>query len=79
VGPAGGHLAQVVLDGERADEQPAADLRVGQPVAGQLHDLSLPRGQLAEGLRTIAGLSPVAFSSRRARSANASVPIASSR
>ena len=35
-----------------------ADLRVGQPVAGQLHDLSLLRGQLAEGLRAIAGPLP---------------------
>jgi hypothetical protein len=30
----GEDLAQVVLDGVRADEQPGADLRVGQAVAG---------------------------------------------
>src|SRR5271154_1244357 len=32
----GEDLAQVVLDGVGADEQPGADLRVGQAVAGQL-------------------------------------------
>jgi hypothetical protein len=30
------HLAQVVLDGARADEQPGADLLVREPVAGEL-------------------------------------------
>src|SRR6266571_2913754 len=42
----GEYLAQVVLDGARADEQPGADLRVRQPVAGQPRDLGLLRGQL---------------------------------
>ena len=42
----GEDLAQVVLDGVRADEQPGADLRVGQPVAGQPGDLGLLGGQL---------------------------------
>jgi len=37
----GEDLAQVVLDRARADEQPGADLRVGQAVAGQPRDLSL--------------------------------------
>ena len=35
------HLAQVVLDRARADEQLGADLRVGVPVAGQPRDLDL--------------------------------------
>src|SRR6516165_10017673 len=42
----GEDLAQVVLDGARADEQPGADFRVRQPVAGQPRDLGLLRGQL---------------------------------
>jgi hypothetical protein len=37
----GEDLAQVVLDGVGADEQPGADLRIGQPVAGQPRDLGL--------------------------------------
>src|SRR6185436_17518690 len=40
------HLVQVVLDRARADEQPRADLRVGQPFACQLGDLALLRRQL---------------------------------
>jgi hypothetical protein len=39
------HLAQVVLDGAGADEQPRADLRIRQTVAGQLRDLRLLWGQ----------------------------------
>jgi hypothetical protein len=42
----GEDLAQVVLDGVRADEQPGADLRVGQAVAGQLRDPGLLGSQL---------------------------------
>jgi hypothetical protein len=34
-------LAQVVLDGSRADEQLCADLRVGEAVAGQPSDVCL--------------------------------------
>jgi hypothetical protein len=46
----GEDLAQVVLDGVGADEQPGADLRVGQAVAGQPRDLGLLGGQLLAGL-----------------------------
>ena len=38
----GEHLAQVPLDGARAEEQPRADLRVRQAVAGQPGDLLAP-------------------------------------
>ena len=43
-------LAQVVLDGSRADEQSSADLRVRVPVAGELGDLRLLSGELGAGL-----------------------------
>ena len=46
----GEHLAQVPLHGPRAEEQPRADLRVRQPVAGQPRDLPLLRGQLVARL-----------------------------
>src|SRR5260221_13870492 len=46
----GEDLAQVVLDRARADEQPGADLRVGQPLPGQPRDLSLLGGQRMTGL-----------------------------
>src|SRR5579859_6334107 len=46
----GEDLAQVVLDRAGADEQPGADLRIGQAVPGQPGDLGLPGGQLASGL-----------------------------
>ena len=74
----GEDLAQVVLDGARADEQPGADLRVGQAVAGQPRDLGLLGGQLCPGGSAVRlrAVSPVASSSRPARSANASMPIA---
>ena len=39
----GEHLVQVVLDGARADEQLAADLRIGEAVAGEPRDLRLLR------------------------------------
>ena len=72
----GEHLVQVVLDGAAADEQPGADLGVGQPVAGEPRDLGLLDRQLVAGLdAALAAVSPVAASSRRARSANASAPI----
>jgi hypothetical protein len=60
-----------------AEEQLGADLRVGAPVAGQARDLRLLRRELIlrfdVRLRT---RSPVARSSWRARSPNASMPIA---
>ena len=37
---------QVPLDGARAEEEPRPDLRVREPVAGQLGDLVLLRGQI---------------------------------
>ena len=49
-GELGEDQAQVVLDRARADEQPGADLRVGQALAGQPRDLGLLGGQLAGGL-----------------------------
>src|SRR5580704_13221548 len=49
-GELGEDLGQVVLDRARADEQPGADLRVGQAVAGQPRDLGLLGRQLAGGL-----------------------------
>src|SRR5258708_11315964 len=46
----GEDLAQVVLDRARADEQPGADLRVGQPLPRQPRDLGLLSGQRVTGL-----------------------------
>src|ERR1700733_6932745 len=52
----GEDLAEVVLDRAGAEEQPGADLRVRQAVAGQPRDHRLLRGQLAAGLdRALAG------------------------
>ena len=72
----GEHLAQVVGDGVLADEQPRADVSVGEAVAGEPRDLSFLGGELVRvstlRLRT---RSPVASSSRSARPANASVPM----
>src|SRR6267378_6841453 len=46
----GEDLAQVVLDRARTDEQPGADFRVREAVAGEPGDLSLLSGQLVPGL-----------------------------
>ena len=46
----GEDLAQVVLDRPRGQEQPSADLRVGQAVPGQARDEGLLRRQRGEGL-----------------------------
>src|SRR5580704_4188194 len=43
------HLAQVVLDGARADEHARPDLRVGEAVTGELRDPRLLGGQLVTG------------------------------
>src|SRR5438105_4147271 len=43
-------LAQVVLDRARADEQPGADLRIREPVAGEPRDLGLLGGELVARL-----------------------------
>ena len=45
------HLAQVVLDRTRTDEEPRPDLGVREPVAGELRDLSFLPGQLCRCLR----------------------------
>src|SRR3954447_4069855 len=45
------HLAQMPLDRAGAEEQLGADLRVGEPVAGQARDLILLRGELVAHLR----------------------------
>src|SRR5215207_5991797 len=42
----GEHLAEVVLDGSRADEELAADLRVGSPICGQPGYLCFLRAQV---------------------------------
>ena len=44
------HFVQVVLDCARADEQPLADLRIGQTVASQARDTCLLRRELPAGL-----------------------------
>ena len=41
-------LAQVVLDGAGADEQPSRDRSVGLPLCGKASDLRLLRGQLVQ-------------------------------
>ena len=79
----GEDLAQVVLGGMRADEQPGADLGVGQAVPGQLGDLQFLGGQLLAGLGgglrgALAGGFPSGRQFAAARSANASIPISSS-
>jgi hypothetical protein len=73
-------LPEVVLDGVCADEQAGADLGVRQPVAGQPGYLSLLGGQflMPGGKGPFVGGVPVVRSSRLARSANATTPIASS-
>jgi hypothetical protein len=63
----------VVLDGARGQEQPGADLRVRQPVAGQSSDLRLLGGQLDPGgdgalAGGLAGGLQLAAGSRRCRS-----------
>src|SRR5262245_11583428 len=45
----GEDLAQVVLDRARADEEPAADLRVREALAGEPGDLGLLRGEVVAG------------------------------
>ena len=64
------HVAQVVLDGLRAQEQRGRGLPGGLPPGEQDGDLQLLRGQLVERVRVPARrVSPVAASSARARSA----------
>jgi hypothetical protein len=42
----GEHLSEVICDGPSADEQPRADLGVGESVSGHAGDLDLLRGEL---------------------------------
>jgi hypothetical protein len=73
----GEHLAEVVLDGAPADEQPGRDVGVGDPVPSQSGDLGLLRRELLPAFNgAFADSSPVACSSRSARVANPSTPIA---
>ena len=71
----GEDLAQVVLDGARADEQLRADLRVRVPV-GAMRAICASWGVRTSRVSAVrrGTVSPVAESSRRARSANASAP-----
>ena len=71
----GEHLVQVVLDGPRADEQPGADLRVREPVAGEPGDLASCAVSSPRSRRCACGPSRrwPAARARRA-SANASMP-----
>jgi hypothetical protein len=80
----GEDLAQVELDRARADEQPGPDLRVRQAVAGQPRNVDLLEvsSPVVWTVR-LRAISPVASSSRlarspNARSPNACTPIASS-
>ena len=64
------------FDRPRADEQLGTDLRVGEPLTGKPGDLSLLGRELVERLGVaLRAVSPVASSSRRARSANPARPI----
>src|ERR1700684_654820 len=47
----GEDLAQVIFDRAGADEQPGADLGIGEPVAGEPRDMRLLGGELIAGLR----------------------------
>jgi hypothetical protein len=53
----GEHLAEVVLDGARAEEQPGCDLRVGQPVPGEPGYLGLLGGQFVTSVSRVPGTS----------------------
>src|SRR3954447_5687327 len=44
------HVAQMPLDGPRAEEEPRPDLRVRQPIGGKHRDLPLLRGQVVASL-----------------------------
>src|SRR5438105_14489846 len=46
----GKDLAEVVLDGVLADEEPPADFRIGEAVAGEARALRLLRGEVASRL-----------------------------
>src|SRR5262245_56785930 len=45
------HLAQVVVDGPRTEEQPAGDLPVGRPLGDHAGDLVLLGGEVVERAR----------------------------
>jgi hypothetical protein len=68
-----------VLHGARAEEDPRSDLRVLPPITGQPRDLPFLGGAIITCLdRPLARGPARRCSSQRARSANASIPIASS-
>jgi len=65
------------FDCARAEKQPGGDLWVGKSVSGEEGDLLLLSCEVIARLDApLAYFSPVACSSRRARPANASMPIA---
>src|ERR687895_538598 len=71
---------EVVFDGARTDEEPRADLGVGQAVAGESRDLTLLGGELVSRLDAafadaLAGSHQLSLNSARER---ASVPSAHS-
>ena len=72
----GEDLVQVVLHGARAHEQPGRDLGVGQAIAGQRAIWASRAVSWAGGsVVRLRARSPVARSSRAARSANPSAPM----
>jgi hypothetical protein len=72
----GEDLARVALGGAGADVEAGADLKVGQPLAGSLGDLGpCSVSSLRVSSLRLRAVSPVTPSSRRARSANACMPI----
>jgi hypothetical protein len=72
----GEDLPQVIGDGVLAEKEPRTDLLVGEPVASQPRDLLLPGSQVVARLAgPLVQVLAVASSSRRVRSANASIPI----
>jgi hypothetical protein len=46
----GEHVSQMPLDGPGAEEEPRADLRIRQAIAGKLRDLQFLRGQIVTRL-----------------------------
>ena len=72
----GEHFAQVILGRARADEQLRADLGVGAPLGREARDQHFLRGRTSrDSMTRLRTVSPVASSSPRARSANASAPM----
>ena len=70
----GQDAADMVLDRLRADEQPAADLRVGQAVAEEFEHLTLSSCQLTGDMRAWPAAAPSSRNSAAARSAYGRAP-----